>query len=291
MPALTVPVGEFDLEQTLESGQCFRWRRISDREYWGVVGKDPLHVRQETGELHVSFCGGDRGRDLTVFVSRYFDLACDYRIILRRLRRDNVFARFAPPQAKLHILSQDPFETLISFIISANNHIPRIRSIIERVCRHYGSPLATTFGTAYTFPTPERLASARREDLRLKCGLGYRDAYVQAVARTIVDQSDFARWVDLPTPELRQQLLQLDGVGEKVADCILLFGYHRLEAFPVDTWIRRAMMDLYFPVRTPSLREIRSFAAERFGAYAGVAQQYLFVQTRTADSSQRSAQR
>ncbi|MBI3951207.1 MAG: hypothetical protein HY314_12220, partial [Acidobacteria bacterium] len=99
-------------------------------------------------------------------------------------------------------------------------------------------------------------------------------------ARAIAAQSDFASWAELPTEELRQRLLQLDGVGEKVADCILLFGFHRLEAFPIDTWIRRAMIELYFPGQTPRLRELRAFAADRFGTYTGIAQQYLFAHYR-----------
>jgi N-glycosylase/DNA lyase len=187
----------------------------------------------------------------------------------------------ATRRAKLHILRQEPFEVLLSFVISANNHIPRIRSIIERLCRLYGSLLETSFAPAYTFPTPEALARARLEDLRLKCGLGYRDVYVQSVARTIAAQPDFAHWAALPTAELRQRLLQLDGVGEKVADCVLLFGFHRLEAFPVDTWVRRAVTELYFPGQRPRPCELQACAAKQFGAYAGIAQQYLFVNARS----------
>jgi N-glycosylase/DNA lyase len=177
----------------------------------------------------------------------------------------------------IHILQQEPFETLISFIISANNHIPRIRSIIERLCRLYGTPVTTPLGEAYTFPSPEALAEARLVDLRAKCGLGYRDAYVRSAARAVAHQSDFACWHELPTPTLRKRLLQLDGVGEKVADCVLLFGFHRLQAFPVDTWIHRAMTELYFTGREPRLREVQAMAATCFGDYAGVAQQYLFA--------------
>lgn len=277
---LVIPAGEFDLAQTLESGQCFRWQRLATGEYWGVVRQGALYVRQEGDQLRVQQGGGTAPINLADLVHHYFDFSGNYRAILRRLRRDETFAQVAPRRASLHILRQEPFEVLISFVISANNHIPRIRSIIERLCRLYGSPLATSFGPAYTFPTPEALAQARLEDLRLKCGLGYRDGYVQSVARTMAAQPDFARWAALPTAALRQRLLQLDGVGEKVADCVLLFGFHRLEAFPLDTWIRRAMTELYFPGQRPRRRELQACAARQFGAYAGIAQQYLFVSYR-----------
>lgn len=280
-PDLTLPAGEFDLEQTLESGQCFRWRRLAAGQYWGVVSHCALYVRQAENSLWVRHCGGAAPADLASFVNRYFDMSRDYRAILRRLRRDRQFAQVAPRRASIHVLWQEPFEMLISFVISANNHIPRIRSIIERVCQHYGSPITTPFGETYSFPPPEALASARVKDLRLKCGLGYRDVYVHSVARAIAAQPDFAAWAELPTETLRQRLLQLDGVGEKVADCVLLFGFHRLEAFPIDTWIRRAMIEMYFPGQAPRLRELQACAASRFGADAGIAQQYLFARYRS----------
>lgn len=276
-----IPVAEFDLEHTLESGQCFRWQRLTVGQYVGIVSGCALHVRQEKNELRVRHCGGPVPQNFAGFVHHYFDLSLDYRAVLRRLRRDKPFAQRALRPATLHILRQEPFEVLISFVISANNHIPRIRSIIERVCNHYGSPLETPWGAAYSFPSPEALASAHPHDLRTKCGLGYRDVYVHSAARAIAAQPDFAGWSEWPTEDLRQRLLQLDGVGEKVADCILLFGFHRLEAFPVDTWIRRAMIELYFPGQMPRLRELQALAASRFGAYAGIAQQYLFTDFRS----------
>jgi len=285
---ILVPVGEFDLGQTLESGQCFRWRRLGEGEYLGVIERCALHVRQvrpaddcTTGALAVRVVGGSVPDDLEALVVRYFDLACDYAAIMRELRRDRIFARVVPRQARIHILRQDPFEVIISFIISANNHIPRIRMILERLCALYGEEIQTPFGPVYSFPRPEILAEARRDDLRRQCGLGYRDAYVRATARAIAECSDFAQWSTWPTPMLRRRVLALEGVGEKVAECILLFGFHRLEAFPVDTWILRAMRELYFPDRMPRVREVQACAAERFGAHAGVAQQYLYAAFRS----------
>lgn len=290
-----IPGGEFDLEATFESGQCFRWRRVRAGQYIGVIGRSAIHVQQIlpralTDPLAPPPSGARRGNALLVRVVggmippeaeqafiRYFDLSRDYPAILRRLRRDAAFARVAPRRAGIHILRQDPFEAIISFIISANNHIPRIRGILERLCARYGEEIRTPFGPVYTFPRPEVLAEARLADLREGCGLGYRDRYVWRTARTIAECSDFASWSEWPTPVLRERLLALEGVGEKVADCILLFGFHRLEVFPVDTWIARAMRELYFPDRMPRLREIHACAVERFGVYAGVAQQYLYA--------------
>jgi N-glycosylase/DNA lyase len=273
----TIPVGEFDLEHTLESGQCFRWQRLAAREYWGVVEGCAIHVRQEENQLRAHHWGGRVPAEFARFVNRYFDCSTDYSAILRRLRRDKPFAQIGPRRATIHILRQGPFETLISFIISANNHIPRIRSIIERLCRFYGTRIMMPVGEAYSFPSPGALAEARLVDLRAKCGLGYRDVYVRSVARTIAEPTDFSSWHELPTPTLRKRLLELDGVGEKVADCVLLFGFHRLEAFPVDTWIHRAMTELYFPGEEPRLRDVQAMAVRRYGDDAGVAQQYLFA--------------
>ncbi len=289
-----IPVGEFDVEATFESGQCFRWRRVRAGEYIGVIGRSAVHVQQvlqraltdplaplskaRSGKaLLVRLMGEMDPQEAEHAVIRYFDLSRDYPAILRRLRRDAAFARVAPRRAGIHILRQDPFEVVISFIISANNHIPRIRRILERLCARYGEAIRTPFGLVYTFPRPEVLAEARLADLRERCGLGYRDRYVWRTARAIAECSDFASWSEWPTPILRRRLLELDGVGEKVADCILLFGFHRLDAFPVDTWIARAMRELYFSDRMPRVREIRACAVERFGAYAGVAQQYLYA--------------
>jgi N-glycosylase/DNA lyase len=278
---LEQPAGAFDLEQTLDSGQCFRWQRAGPREYRGIVQSTALIARQDADQLRVCYAGGHAPLNVAAFVREYFDLSRDYQTLLRRWRRDRRFAQVAPPRAGIHILRQGPFETLISFIISANNNIARIRSIIRRLCTRYGSPLETVWGREYSFPTPEVLAGASLGDLRRHCGLGYRDAYVRRAAQAVAAHPDFAGLAALPTPELRQQLKQFEGVGEKVADCVLLFGFHRLEAFPVDTWIRRTMADLYFDGRAPRLREVQAFAAQAFGAHAGVAQQYLFAGVRS----------
>lgn len=285
---LTISVGEFNLTDTLRSGQSFRWQQLSDHEWWGVVNGSALYIRQDTDQLTVRHVGGRTPPHLLQEVVDYFDLSLDYPAILQRLRGDRVFARTVPGPATLHILRQQPFETIISFIISANNHIPRIRSIIERICERYGEPLDTAFGRAYDFPTAAALARASTADLHKHCGLGYRDQYIAATARQLAHQHDFATWHELPSAELRQRLLRLQGVGEKVADCILLFGYHRLDVFPVDTWVRRAMIELYFPNDAPTRQAIQACAAQRFGAYAGIAQQYLFVRQRSENRFQSS---
>jgi N-glycosylase/DNA lyase len=266
----------FDLRQTLESGQCFRWHCLGKRDYWGVVQGCALRAKQTDADLHVRLLAGVPPREFRSFVSSYFDLERDYTSLLERLRGDPVMASLLPSHPTIRILRQDPFEVIVSFVISANNHIPRIRTIIERLCRYYGSALETPFGRAYTFPPPAALARARVSDLRHRCGVGYRDVYVRSVAQAIA-AADFTSWERLPTDVLRARLRELDGVGEKVAECILLFGYHRLEAFPVDTWIFRAMAELYFSGDRPRPADIRALAVRRFGDAAGVAQQYLYA--------------
>lgn len=267
----------FDLEGTLESGQCFRWHRLGARDYWGIVRGCALRVRQTSEGLRVRIVGGTPPSEPRRMVAHYFDLESDYAAMLARLRCDPVLAPLLPDHPTIRILRQEPLEVIISFIISANNHIPRIRSIIERLCQRYGSPLETPFGRAYAFPRPAALVRARLNDLRHVCGLGYRDVYVHSVAHTLAATSDVASWEGLPTDALRARLRQLPGVGDKVAECILLFGYHRLEAFPVDTWIARAMTELYFSDKRPRTSEIQALARGRFGDIAGVAQQYLYA--------------
>jgi len=193
------------------------------------------------------------------------------------LAADPVLARLLPHTAGLSLLSQDPWEVLISFIISQNNNIPKIMRSIDGLARALGEPLDD--GVA-AFPAPERLAAAPARTLAA-CSLGYRVPYVRSAARLVADgRLDLAALSRMEHAPARAALLDVPGVGEKVGDCVLLFGLGHRAAFPVDVWVRRAVERLYFRGRPRRLREIQAFARERFGPLAGHAQQHLFAYAR-----------
>jgi N-glycosylase/DNA lyase len=213
-------------------------------------------------------------------VRRYFGLGRATAAVTRieaALERDPVLARVLPSTRGIAILAQDPWEVLISFIISANNNIPKICQSIERLARSLGEPVGKG---AYAFPGPERLAGAHPRTLAA-CLLGYRAPYVRAAARLVADgRVQLDALSQAPQADARERLLEIPGVGEKVADCVLLFGLRHTGAFPVDVWVQRAVERLYFRGRTRGLKEIRSFAEARFGPLAGFAQQHLFCYAR-----------
>lgn len=205
----------------------------------------------------------------------YFDLDLDYAALEAAFLKDPVLAKALPSCRGMRLFNQDPFETIISFIISANNNEKRIRGIVDRICTLAGHPIKSVFGdTLYAFPTPEALASLGEARLR-ELGAGYRAAYIANAAKKIADGFDLAAVAQLKDTEARKRLMELDGVGPKVADCILLFAYNRKAAFPKDVWIRRVLAELYgLEAKTDAVLE--AFVQKQFGAYGGIAQQYLF---------------
>ncbi len=246
------------LQQTLDCGQCFRWEHRPDGSWEGVAGGRFLRLTKE----NFPRLPGDP------FWSRYFDLGTDYDEIRKGFcRLDPVLAdavHFAPD---IRILNQDPWEALCSFLLSQCNNIRRIRGIIRRLCTAFGKPAR---GGGRAFPSPKALAEADERDLRA-LGCGFRAPYVQNAAREVASGAlDFSSLRRLPLSEARARLTDLRGVGPKVADCTLLYGLHRLDAFPADVWIKRAMSTLF-----PGKR------SEWFGPYAGVAQQALFYYSRS----------
>lgn len=193
------------------------------------------------------------------------------------LAADPVLARMLPYTAGISLLAQDPWEVLVSFIVSQNNNIPKIMRSIEGLARALGEPLDDGLSA---FPSPERLAAAPMRTLAA-CALGYRAPYVRAAARLVADgRLDLAALSRLDYLAARQLLLDVPGVGEKVGDCVLLFGLGHRAAFPIDVWVRRAVERLYFRGRRRRLRDIQAFARERFGPLAGYAQQHLFAYAR-----------
>ncbi len=283
--AIALPAG-FDPSVTLCGGQTFRWTACPDASgrmtYQGVAGDLALLVAPAATGWQARVASHPLTPERRAWLRHYFDLDRDYAAARQALQaRLAPFARFSNDLARmsgLRILRQPWFETLVAFVISANNRLPRIRRIINVISRKFGQPIGAE---SYAFPSPEALAEAAPATLRAECGVGYRDRYLCQLAQRIArERRAWEQAATRPTAELRQRLQALPGVGPKVAECVLLFGFHRWEAFPIDVWVRRAMLEI-LPARAPGERppadrQIAAAAAARFGPLAGLAQQCLF---------------
>ena len=276
---LVIEERDFEPKHIFECGQCFRWNIESDMSYTGVVKNNIINVRKQDNKIIFKGMFFD---DINKICADYFKLDIDYGNFKRTLAiKDKTLKESIEYGYGIRILSQDLWETVISFIISANNNIPRIKRIIEKLSKTYGNKMIWNGKEYYTFPTPEQLSKASVEDLR-KVGLGFRDKRVYETTRKIINKEIILENLEKIKDEnlLRQELMKLDGVGEKVADCIMLFStLNRKEVFPVDVWVRRVMNDLYIKSDDEnkiSKVEIRKLAKDKFGDLAGIAQQYLF---------------
>lgn len=262
-----VQTDHFDLGQICRSGQCFRMRRLEaepgDR-YEIVAGERYLEVVQREKECEF-LC--DR-EEFDGFWRDYFDLDEDYGRFIRQINPEDTYLTAAAAAGRgIRILRQDLWEMTVSFLISQQNNIPRIRRCIENLCREYGQRHMTPEGGEYWgFPKPQALAELGEDELKA-CNLGYRSRYVVRTAKMVSSgELDLERVRDMPYQKAREELLKVFGAGEKVADCICLFALHHLEAFPVDTHIRQAVESHYkggFPV-------------ESYRGIEGVLQQYIF---------------
>lgn len=274
LAACVLPARDYDLAATLSSGQAFRWRE-SAGGWDGIIGRRAVRLRQVANGIEVSspapVSDWNWARD-------YLQTEVDLAAVLDSFPDDGPMraARAACPG--LRLLRQDPWECLASFILSSTKQIVQIRQMVELLCLRYGDPIPglSPAATASTFPTPQRLAACEESELRA-CKLGFRAPYLWRAARRVAEgELDLAGLGRLDAEEARRRLMQLDGVGEKIANCVLLFACGFEGAFPVDVWIERALRRLYFPRRRPSARRLREFARSHFGPHAGYAQQYLF---------------
>ena len=280
-----------DLALSLKGGQAFRWRREGEW-YRGVVGRLVLRLRRcpEGIEAHAlaPLPAGAQGAEasgpgvassqdelLRCLLARYFRLDDDLVAIYQAFSDDEALVKAVAACWGLRLLRQDPWECLASFICSVDSNIPRITGTVERLAQSFGEPL-TAEGVAYAFPTPDAVAEAGEEALR-RLGLGFRAPYLWRTAQRVVQEDVALKGLcSLPYGEAREWLLSLPGVGEKVADCVLAFSVDRLEAFPIDRWVRRALEEVYLEGRHLPKRALRRWAGERFGPLSAYAQQYLF---------------
>lgn len=271
--SITLKLEAFDMHKTLDCGQCFRWQRDTVKEiYIGVVGHSLLVFHERTSEL---FIYGKDMSDHEIF--EYFDLKRDYESILEVLSLTDRHLSEAIKYGKgIRILKQAPFETLISFIISSNNNIPKIKMTVEALCETLGKPVAKYGETIYySFPTVEDLAGVSLDDLNVKA-IGYRAKSVwNTVQKLINEKIDLDDLFGMTYSDAKALLKTFYGVGDKVADCVLLFAYGKLEAFPIDVWVKKVLVTLYNVEKKQE-----AFVADYFGAYPGVAQQYLFYYMR-----------
>lgn len=268
----------FELKDIFECGQCFRWNENEDKSYTGVINKGVLTVEKK--EEKIIFTGMLDG-NIEDIVRNYFDLDRNYEEIKAQLSNIDKYLKTSIEYGKgIRILNQDLWETIISFIISANNNIPRIKGIIERISQKYGKEIEWKGKKYYLFPTPEELKYAKIEDFR-NLGTGFRDVRIYETTHMILNNEiNLTEIAKKDTITARNELLNLSGVGPKVADCILLFStLKRFDVFPIDVWVRRVMNELYIKNKDEnkvSKNEIMRLAEQKFGNLEGLAQQYLF---------------
>lgn len=250
---------EFDLKNTFECGQCFRWYKESDDVYSGIVKGMLVKVYRDGDTVVID------GADEAAFKNHwreYFDIDCDYE----QLRREMIslcpaLSAAAEKINGIRILYQEPWEALCSFIISQNNNIPRIQGIVSRLCENFGDDI----GQAYSFPSSEKLSVMEPEDLA-PLRAGFRARYIIDAARKVSSGAvDLEKLKTAPIDECRRELMTITGVGVKVAECTLLYGLHRMEAFPIDVWMKKALAS-----------EFAGISPEELGMTAGIAQQYIF---------------
>lgn len=284
-----VETNSFELKDIFECGQCFRWNQEEDGSYTGVFTDCVLNVEKQGSKIIFKgkYYNQITQKDFEEKIRNYFDLDRDYSKIKRILSKVDENLKLSVKYGDgIRILNQNLWETIISFIISANNNIPRIKGIIERISAKYGKEIEFNNKKYYTFPSKEELSKASVEDLRA-LGLGFRDVRVYETTRIILNNEvDLEKIHNLPTDKVREILLSLPGVGPKVADCILLFStLKRFDVFPIDVWVRRVMNELYIKEddeNKVSKTLIQNLAKEKYNDLAGLAQQYLFYWKRDA---------
>ena len=276
---INIPIDSFNLNHIFECGQCFRWEKQIDDSYIGIIEDTVLRVAIKNKKLAVE--GITKKEDIKEFLIEYFDLNNDYSAIKSRLSNvDQNLKTSIEYGYGIRILKQNLFECIISYIISANNNIPRIKKIINNISKQFGEEVVFEENKYYLFPSIEQLSKGNLEDFKA-AGAGFRDIRIYNTTQAIYSGSfsldNLYEIEDID--ELEKELLKLDGVGPKVANCIMLFALKRFDVFPIDVWVRRVMNDLYIHAKDENKinnKEILKIARNKFGDLSGLAQQYLF---------------
>ncbi|GAA0180708.1 DNA glycosylase [Clostridium sediminicola] len=269
-------VRNFDLKHIFECGQCFRWERTSNDSYIGIVHNKVIEVEKIGNDVIIYNTNEEEFEKVWV---EYFDLYRDYDSIKEILREDDTLQKAVLFGNGIRILKQDPFEIIISFIISSNNRIPMIKRAINKISQKWGTPLIYKDKVYYSFPSIEDLKDKTTEDFR-ECGVGFRAKYINDTVKKIYSgEVDINYICNLEDELCHKELQKMQGIGPKVGDCIMLFSMGKYSAFPVDVWVKRAMQFFYLAPDV-SLKKIREFSVDKFGMLAGFAQQYLFYYAR-----------
>lgn len=276
-------VKNFELPHIFECGQCFRWNRQKNENYIGVAFGKVIEVEHKDNNVIIYNTNANEFNDIWV---NYFDLHRDYSKIKEVLSEDPLLNQSVEFGHGIRLLQQDPFELIVSFIISANNRIPMIKRAIDNISKKWGKKLEYNGEVYYTFPCIEELHEASKEELEA-CGVGFRAKYitdtVDRIYRSMKEEynKDYdLSWIKAQSDDVCHEALQVfNGIGPKVADCIMLFSMNKYSAFPVDVWVKRAMQHFYLAPDV-SLKKIRDFARDKFGELSGFAQQYLFYYAR-----------
>ena len=256
----------FDIGQILECGQCFRFSG-SDNNYSIIAHGKLLNISQTNDKIIFYPCTINEFENIWI---NYFDLNTDYLQIKKILSHsDNILAKAIKLCGGIRILNQDKWECLISFIISQNNRIPQIKKVIENISNMFGSKINDQY---YTFPTRSQLLNATQENLQ-NCKAGFRSKYILDAIKSEINLENLS---NLSTQDIKNTLMKIKGVGNKVADCSLLFSFGRREVYPTDVWIKRVTQEIYFNNKDVSINQIHNFAKHKSGNLAGYSQQYLF---------------
>jgi N-glycosylase/DNA lyase len=269
-------VSDFNPVHIFECGQCFRWIRQNDGSYRGIVKNRAVNVKLEGAKLIIK--NASIGDFIDIWFD-YFDLGRDYGSIKDRLCKDEIMTQAIKYGYGIRLLRQDIWEVLISFIISANNRIPRIMKTVDALSEMYGKEIKQGNDSFYAFPDTGMLSDSELEHMQF-CKAGFRCKYIIKASSMVKDRLvDLSTLHAMSTEKAREELIRIPGVGQKVADCVLLYSGTKYDVFPTDVWVKRVMETLYFK-REASFKEIHDFSREYFGELAGFAQQYLFYYAR-----------
>lgn len=265
-----------DLKLTLmDSAQCFSWTQCGER-FGALLNGEPVWLWIEDGEIAAE--GGT-----AALLRDYLDLDRDYGALTREYAKIEVARRAVELYPGLRVLNQNPWETLVSFILSANNNVLRIRKLCDALAAHYGKTVETRGATLAGLPSAHRLASCSEEELR-RLGVGYRAPYLIQTARRVADGFPLDALCSMDYDQAHARLLELPGVGDKVADCVLLFGCRHASAFPVDTWVEKLLRE-WFGIEAKGRKQMLTAARALLGEHAGLLQQFLFHAARTGGIS------
>jgi N-glycosylase/DNA lyase len=269
-------VKNFDVVHIFECGQCFRWAKQESGSYIGVAYGKVIEIESKGNDI---FIGNTNLEEFNNIWINYFDLERDYTKIKIELSKDSLLKKSVEFGYGIRLLKQEPFELIISFIISSNNRIPMIKKVIDNICRLYGNKIIYKEKEYFTFPDTYQLHTATLEELQ-GCSAGFRAKYIFDTVDYIYKNKECINNISAREDDACHiELQKLKGIGPKVADCIMLFSMGKYSAFPVDVWVKRAMQTLYLAPDV-SLKGIREYGREKFGKLSGFAQQYLFYYAR-----------